>query len=60
MQAIAPVFTDLLADFERFVGGAASLLDDVRADELWGTGACSRCSSSGLRCRAATQELAPN
>ena len=35
MQAIAPVFTDLLSDSDRlFVGGAAGLLDDVRADEL--------------------------
>jgi heat-inducible transcriptional repressor len=35
MRAIAPAFTALLADSDRlFVGGAAGLLDDVRADEL--------------------------
>jgi heat-inducible transcriptional repressor len=35
MHTIAPVFTDLLSGSERlFVGGAAGLLDDVRADEL--------------------------
>ena len=48
MQAIAPVFTDLLSDSDRlFVGGAAGLLDDVRADELAATGRCSPCSSGG-------------
>jgi len=35
MQAIAPAFTELLSGSDRlFVGGAAGLLDDVRADEL--------------------------
>jgi heat-inducible transcriptional repressor len=35
MQALVPVFTDLLTNADRlFVGGAAGLLDDVRADEL--------------------------
>lgn len=35
MRAIAPAFTELLPDADRlFVGGAAGLLDDVKADEL--------------------------
>jgi heat-inducible transcriptional repressor len=62
MQAIAPVFVDLLADSDRlFVGGAAGLLDDVRADEL----AAYRHVLELLEQRAALiellrQELAPN
>jgi heat-inducible transcriptional repressor len=62
MQAIAPVFTDLLSDSDRlFVGGAAGLLDDVRADEL----AAYRHVLALLEQRVAlvellNQELAPN
>jgi heat-inducible transcriptional repressor len=62
MQAIAPVFTDLLSDSDRlFVGGAAGLLDDVRADEL----AAHRQVLALLEQRAAViellnQELSPN
>ncbi|MBA3718359.1 MAG: heat-inducible transcription repressor HrcA, partial [Actinobacteria bacterium] len=62
MRAIAPAFTDLLADSDRlFVGGAAGLLDDVRADEL----AAYRQVLELLEQRAAlvallNHELAPN
>lgn len=62
MRAIAPAFTELLPDSERlFVGGAASLLDDVKADEL----AAYRHVLELLEQRAAlvevlNQELAPN
>jgi len=62
MQMIAPVFIDLLSESERlFVGGAAGLLDDVRADEL----AAYRQVLALLEQRAAllellNQELAPN
>jgi heat-inducible transcriptional repressor len=62
MRAIAPVFTELLPDSDRlFVGGAAGLLDDVRADEL----AAYRHVLALLEQRAAlvellNQELAPN
>ena len=62
MQAIAPVFTELLPDSDRlFVGGAAGLLDDVRTDEL----AAYRRVLALLEQRAAlldllNQELAPN
>ncbi len=35
MEALRPAFTEVLGDAERlFVGGAAGLLDDVRAEEL--------------------------
>jgi heat-inducible transcriptional repressor len=62
MRAITPVFTELLPDSDRlFVGGAAGLLDDVRADEL----AAYRRVLALLEQRAAlvellNQELAPN
>jgi heat-inducible transcriptional repressor len=62
MQAIAPAFVELLSGSDRlFVGGAAGLLDDVRADEL----AAYRHVLALLEQRAAlvellSQELAPN
>jgi heat-inducible transcriptional repressor len=62
MHAIAPAFTELLSGSDRlFVGGAAGLLDDVRADEL----AAYRHVLALLEQRAAlveilNQELAPN
>ena len=62
MEKIAPAFTDLLSGADRlFVGGAAGLLDDVRADEL----AAYRHVLALLEQRAALvellhQELAPN
>ncbi len=62
MQAIAPAFIELLSGSDRlFVGGAAGLLDDVRADEL----AAYRHVLALLEQRAAlvdllSQELAPN
>jgi heat-inducible transcriptional repressor len=62
MRAIAPAFIELLSGSDRlFVGGAAGLLDDVRADEL----AAYRHVLSLLEQRAAlvellNQELAPN
>jgi len=62
MQAIAPAFTELLSGSDRlFVGGAAGLLDDVRADEL----AALRHVLALIEQRAAlvellNQELVPN
>jgi heat-inducible transcriptional repressor len=62
MQRIAPAFIDLLSGADRlFVGGAAGLLDDVRADEL----AAYRHVLALLEQRAALvellhHELAPN
>ena len=62
IRAIAPAFTELLPDSDRlFVGGAAGLLDDVKADEL----AAYRHVLELLEQRAElvqllSQELAPN
>ena len=55
LDALRPAFVDLVADQEQglYVGGAASLLDDVRADELE---ACRRLLSV-LERRAAALEL---